>query len=148
MFSGMAYAKLPSSGARTVDVICGVCLLVDRKVWDRLGGFSPAFYMYGEDDDLSLRARRLGYSPTLMLDLGVVHHGSGSEPNQERKLRQILAARSLILRGYSVAPARQIGQALLLLRPLLGKYFSRPELRPLWEAVWAKRQRWLSGRFA
>jgi len=148
LLSGMAYTRLGCSGERTVDVICGACLLVERSVWDRLGGFSPAFFMYGEDDDFSLRARRIGHSPLLALDLGIVHHGSGTEPDQERKLCQILAARSLTIRGHFPAPSRHIGRALLLLRPFLGKYFSGPELRSLWRAVWATRRRWLSGRFA
>ena len=148
LFCGMAYTRLGSNGERTVDVICGACLLVERTVWDRLGGFSPAFFMYGEDDDFSLRARQIGQSPWLALDLGIVHHGSGTESEQEKKLCQILAARSLTIRGHFAAPSRHIGRALLLLRPFLGKYFSGPELRPLWRAVWATRRRWLSGRFA
>jgi GT2 family glycosyltransferase len=148
LFSGMAYTELGSSGDRTVDVICGACLLVGRTVWDRLGGFSPAFFMYGEDDDFSLRAGQIGHSPRLALDLGIVHHGSGTEPEQEKKLCQIFAARSLTIRGHFAAPSRHIARALLLLRPFLGKYFSEQELRPLWQAVWATRRRWLSGRFA
>jgi len=148
LLGGMGYAKVPDSGAFAVDVVCGMCLMIERSLWYRLGGFSPVFFMYGEDDDLSLRASRIGCSPTLALDVAIVHHGSGTEPDQVRKLCQILAARSLVVHGHFVLPTRKIGQLLLLLRPLLGRYLAKREFRPLWRRVWAKRGQWLSGRFA
>jgi len=146
--SGMRYGQLPAATEFPVDVVCGVCMLVERCIWDRLGGFSPAFFMYGEDEDLSLRATQIGSSPTLASDIAIVHHGSGTEPDQARKLSQLFAARSLIVRGYFAGFARPVARALLLLRPFLGKSFARRELRPLWQIVWAKRRQWLSGRFA
>jgi len=148
MLSGMGYGQLPAAGTLAVDVVCGVCLMVERSVWDRLGGFSPAFFMYGEDEDFSLRARRIGYSPTLELGIAIVHYGSGTEPDQARKVCQLLAARSLIIRGYFAGFARPVGHALLLLRPALGRSFARQEFRTLWQNVWTKRRQWLSGRFA
>lgn len=148
MLSGMRYPALPDTGAFAVDIVCGVCLLVERTEWDRLAGFSPKFFMYGEDDDFSLRARRIGWSPMLAPDIAIVHHGSGTEPNQTRKMCQLLAARSLIIGGYFGLLARPLGRALLLLRPCLGRYFGKREFRPLWHNVWTKRRQWLSGRFA
>jgi GT2 family glycosyltransferase len=37
---------------RTVDVLAGSFLLIDRDLWQRLGGFDSSFFMYGEDEDL------------------------------------------------------------------------------------------------
>ena len=148
ILSGMGYGQLRGTGCTPVDVVCGGCLLVQRSLWDRLGGFSPAFFMYGEDEDFSLRAARIGRAPTLVLDIEIVHHGSGTEPNQARKLCQLFAARSLIIRGYFAGLARPVGRALLLFRPFLGKSFAKPQFRPLWQNVWAKRRQWSSGRFA
>ena len=147
LFSGLGYAELPRAVELQVDVVCGVCLLVERALWDRLGGFSPAFFMYGEDDDLCQRVRYLGFSAALMPDLAIVHHGSGTEPDQEKKLCQIFAARSLIVRYQFAAPKRQIGLALLLLRPFLGKNFAKRELRPLWRNIWRRRHQWMVARF-
>lgn len=147
LLSGMGYGQLPP-GALAVDVVCGVCLLVERPLWDRLGGFSPAFFMYGEDEDFSLRARRLGVLPTLAPDIAIVHYGSGTEPDQARKLCQLLAARSLIVSGHVARRAWPVARAFLLLRPFLGRYFARREFRPLWQSVWARRRQWRFGRFA
>jgi GT2 family glycosyltransferase len=148
LLSGMGYPVIPGAGVFAVDVVCGVCLLVARTVWDRLGGFSPAFFMYGEDDDLCLRAARLGYACELLADVAIVHHGSGTESDRSRKLCQILAARSLIIRYWFSVPARPIGLALLQLRPFLGQFLAPRQLRPVWRSVWAGRRRWTSGSFA
>ena len=48
---------------RGVDVLAGSFLLVDRDLWQQLQGFDPSFFMYGEDDDLCLRAKHLGAHP-------------------------------------------------------------------------------------
>jgi GT2 family glycosyltransferase len=148
LFSGMAYAQIPCDREFAVDVVCGVCMLVPRKTWERLGGFSPIFFMYGEDDDLCLRAARLGYTCTLVPEPAIIHHGSGTEPDQERKLCQILAARALVIRSRFAAPIRQVGLLLLQLRPYLGRIFATQELQPLWRGVWEKRRQWKTGRFA
>lgn len=146
-FGGMGYGDRLGNSEAAVDVVCGCFLLVDRNLWDRLSGFSPAFFMYGEDDDLCLRARRLGYRPRISPASTIVHHGSGSEALQVRKLAQILAARALIIRGYFLKPAVPLGLTLLLLRPCLGRWLAKPHLRKVWRNVWELRQQWLAGEF-
>lgn len=132
---------------RSVDVICGCFLLVDRMLWDRLGGFSPAFFMYGEDDDFNYRAHKLGFSPAFTPDSAIIHFGSGTETNKERKIGQILAARALYIRIHFSPFTKWFALALLTLRPRLGRRFARPELRGLWRNIWARRGQWASGRF-
>ncbi|MGH6888536.1 MAG: glycosyltransferase family 2 protein [Rhizomicrobium sp.] len=146
-FAAMGYGGWDRNSERDVDVVCGCFLLVERALWDRLAGFSPRFYMYGEDEDLCLRARRIGYSPCFTPEASIIHHGSGTEPRQERKMSQILASRALLIRGYFPALVRPLATFLLMLRPLLGRRFGKRALRPLWASVWAGRQLWLAGRF-
>lgn len=147
-FAAMGYGGWARNSERRVDVVCGCFLLVDRGLWDRLGGFSPVFFMYGEDDDLCVRARRLGFSPTFTPEATIIHHGSGTEARQDRKISQILASRALLIGGYFLPPARPFARVLLMVRPCLGRFLARPHLRPLWQTVWAGRRRWLAGRFA
>lgn len=146
-FAAMGYGGWDRNSECCVDVVCGCFLLVERTVWDRLAGFSPRYYMYGEDEDLCLRARGLGYSPRFSPEATVIHYGSGTEPHQERKLSQILASRALLVRGYFPPPVRPLARFLLMLRPQLGRRFGKPALRALWGGVWAARRTWLAGRF-
>jgi GT2 family glycosyltransferase len=76
---------------REVDHCSGASLIVDREVFERLGGFderyAPAYY---EDADLSMRVRELGkkiiYQPASV----VVHHSSvQANGAKDEKARQI-----------------------------------------------------------
>jgi len=70
---GAACARVETSargyGRARADVpwVSGAFLLGRRRVWDELGGFDPAYFMYVEDVDYADRARRaghrVGYSP-------------------------------------------------------------------------------------
>jgi GT2 family glycosyltransferase len=44
-----------------VSFASGAALAVRREAWDAVGGFDDAYFMYGEDVDLSLRLRLAGW---------------------------------------------------------------------------------------
>jgi GT2 family glycosyltransferase len=72
-FTGIAWAgQAAPAGPREVPFVSGACLAVPRAAWERAGGFSPAYFMYHEDVDLSLRLRvaggRLGVEPAAVVD--------------------------------------------------------------------------------
>jgi len=52
----------------------GCCLLIRREVLEELGGFSQAFFLYYEDVDFCLRARRNGWKVLFDPTLELVHH--------------------------------------------------------------------------
>ena len=64
---GIAWAgdydhPLPADDAlREVPFASGAALVVRRAAWDAAGGFDPAWFMYYEDVDLSLRLRLAGW---------------------------------------------------------------------------------------
>jgi GT2 family glycosyltransferase len=45
----------------------------------QIGGFDEDFFLYGEDQDLCLRIRKLGYEIGVVETAEVVHHGGKSE---------------------------------------------------------------------
>lgn len=147
LFNAYGYGGWRRDSARDVDVVAGCFLLIKKSLWDRLGGFDAAFFMYGEDVDLCLRARRLGFRPAIAPEATIVHHGSGTEEDKARKIRQVLAARALLIRRHFPWAKRQMGLALLALRPMLGRKLAKQSLRGTWDEVWALRRQWMTGRF-
>jgi GT2 family glycosyltransferase len=147
LFNAYGYGGWSRDTERTVDVVSGCFLLVSKELWDRLGGFDPEFFMYGEDADLCLRAARLGYRPAVTPEATIVHHGSGTESDKLRKMRQVLASRALLIRRHIPVLVRPVALGLLALRPMLGGYFAKPGLRGTWSELWSLRGQWLAGRF-
>ena len=146
-FGAMGYGGWCRGDERSVDVVCGSFMLVQRAIWDRLGGFSPAFFMYGEDEDFCMRARKLGFAPAFSPHAAIVHSGSGTESNQERKIRHLLASRVLLVHSHFSLFARPLALFLLMPRPWLGRWFAPPASRRLWQGVWKQRRLWLAGHF-
>ena len=58
-----------------VDWVSGSCMLVRRDVFEELGGFDEAYFMYGEDVDLCWRAHRAGYGVAYVPAASVTHVG-------------------------------------------------------------------------
>lgn len=58
-----------------VDWVSGSCMLVRRKVFEELGGFDEAYFMYGEDVDICWRAHRSGYGVAYVPTASVTHVG-------------------------------------------------------------------------
>lgn len=59
------------------DRAIGLCLCVDRRVFDEIGGFDERFGVGNfEDDDLSLRVRAAGYKIFICDDVLIHHFGS------------------------------------------------------------------------
>lgn len=69
--AGLPVPAVPD-GRREVAFASGACLAVRREDWREQGGFSPDFFMYCEDADLSLRlrlaGRRIGIEPAARAD--------------------------------------------------------------------------------
>ncbi len=72
------------STVRPVPALTGACVLVERALWQNLGGFDEGYVNGGEDVDLCFRARALGRTNAVALTSVVRHHISASVG---RKLR-------------------------------------------------------------
>ena len=58
---------------REVSFASGAALAVRREAWDAVGGFDDAYFMYGEDLDLSLRLRLAGWGVGIVPAARVAH---------------------------------------------------------------------------
>ena len=69
---------------RAVPAVTGACMLVERALWQQLGGFDEAYVNGGEDIDLCFRARELGRVNAVALRSVVRHHISASPGRKAR----------------------------------------------------------------
>jgi len=63
---------------RRVAAVTGACVMLERALWDKLGGFDEAYLNGGEDIDLCFRARAAGLVNAVALRSVVRHHISSS----------------------------------------------------------------------
>lgn len=72
-----------------IPFLTGCFMLFRTSVLERLGGFDPRFFVFGEDVDLSRRAHRL--TRTLFVPDVVVTHASRTESQPSMRLIALLA---------------------------------------------------------
>ncbi|MFV2013198.1 MULTISPECIES: hypothetical protein [unclassified Micromonospora] len=63
------------AGSSKLVYAAGHSLLVTRRAWQDLGGFSEDFFLFYEEADMALRAARLVIPTTAVPDLAVEHTG-------------------------------------------------------------------------
>ncbi len=145
------------STERDVDIVSGCFFLIRRDLWQRLKGFDPAFFMYAEEADLCLRARRLGIVPRITPTATIVHYGAASDTMRADKVVRLFTAKALLMRRNWSAPAAWLGarafdvfalaravgyRALSLAKP------ARRADADNWAKVFRARGAWARGEFA
>ncbi|GGM42325.1 hypothetical protein GCM10011608_28750 [Micromonospora sonchi] len=134
---------------REVPAVSGCLLLIERALFDRLGGFDPQFFLYSDDIDLCTRAAALGARPVLHPDAAVIHVGGASSSSDGQRLK-ILRGKVTYLRRHWSPLRSRLGVGLLVAgvglraagRLLLGAGRSRGVN---WVALWRQRDTWTAG---
>jgi GT2 family glycosyltransferase len=138
--------RWPRDSVRSVDVVTGCLLLASRPVWNELGGFDERFFLYGEDADLSLRARALGYRPMITPEATVTHVVGAASASSVWKGKRLLAGKVTLLDKHWSPIAARFGRALLLagVAARSGGARLRKKQSP-WIGLWDERAIWLQG---
>jgi GT2 family glycosyltransferase len=131
-------------------------MLVDRELWDRLGGFDKVFFMYGEEADFCMRAGKLGARPTFTPQATIIHYGGASQQHETDKIVRGLSARAELIARHFSGLDQSIGLFVNALLPLVralaygtaARLSSNPMLltrAATWRDVWLKRPVWRAG---
>ncbi len=153
LFDPESYGSWPRDTVREVDIVSGCFFLIERSTWERLGGFDPAFFMYGEEADLCLRAaRELGARPAVTPEATIVHLGGASENVRADKLVRLLDAKARLIRRHWSPLTAGFGVAMLkawsISRGVAGWLTSvhghpaRREAAQAWMDAWRRRSEW------
>lgn len=153
LYNPRAYPRWARDSVRHVDIVTGCMLMIDARLWGRLGGFDHRFFMYGEDVDLCLRAARLGMRPMVTPRATIIHHGGGSTPQHADKAVRNLFAEQTIIRDHFPIGWRRISRAFHIAGAGFrgGAYRFGGWLKParfgdrahLWREVWKRRAEWM-----
>lgn len=156
IFNSEALGGWKRDSVRQVDIVSGCFLLIERELWNRLGGFDPLFFMYGEEADLCLRARSFDARPIITPAATIIHYGGASERVRSDKMVRLLAAKSSLIARHWPAWSVPIGQCLLGFWPLSRLIASKAAAlvtrspnavitADTWSSVWRRRFDWLTG---
>lgn len=77
--------KLPSISPFSTDYISGCAMLVKKEVFKEIGLFDERFFLYYEDTDLSIRAKKAGFDLSIIPE-AKVQHLEQSESKNNMKL--------------------------------------------------------------
>ena len=70
---GYYFNKLQAEQAGPVPILTGAFFLVKRELYLKVGGFSEAYFMYGEDIDLSYTLEKTGYKNYYLGSTAILH---------------------------------------------------------------------------
>jgi GT2 family glycosyltransferase len=132
------HGRPPADFAREEDVLMpsGSAALYRREMLEDTGGFADEFFLYCEDTDLGLRARRRGWR-CRYVPSAVVLHGYSKSAGRASALKALLVERNrlyLIVRNF---PAR-----LLLTAPFCSA------IRYLWHVIYMLKGQGKAAEFA
>lgn len=151
-FNPESYGSWQRDSIQEVDIITGCFLLIKKTFWEELKGFDPEFFMYGEDADLCLRARKKGARPVITQEATIVHYCGASEKVRADKMVRLFRAKEQLIRHHWGAGSRGAGIALLRLsvftRMLACNILKSVGFRRFrdsaqsWLEIWQRRKEW------
>jgi len=134
---------------REVPAVSGCSMLIERELFNRLGGFDPQFFLYSDDIDLCTRAAALGARPVVVPDAAVVHVGGASSSSEGQRIK-ILRGKATYVRRHWSRPRARLALGLMTagigLRAVGKAALGRDRSRGVdWTAVWRERRTWSAG---
>lgn len=73
-FSGYNLGYLPENETNEIEVLCGAFMFIRSSVLKETGLLDEAFFMYGEDIDLSYRIIKAGFKIYYFPDTSIIHY--------------------------------------------------------------------------
>jgi GT2 family glycosyltransferase len=160
IFSGSAFFNPEAFGdwqrdtVREVDIVVGCFLMIRTALWRELGGFDLKYFMYGEEADMCLRARALGYRPMITPDAQIMHLVGAASKTLARKYVWSAKSRMTLMQDHWPAWQVPFGRACLLFwagsrRMGLGAWHrltgGKAAAARKWADIWSERRDWTRG---
>ena len=105
-----------------VDQVIGAFFITRRAVFEELGGFDERFFVYFEEIDFALRARKRNWSVAFLTNVSCIHFGGGSS-QQNKSVRLFHFLRSRLLYGFK--HFRALSALAVLVITFVPEFFTR-----------------------
>jgi GT2 family glycosyltransferase len=101
LFNAYYLGHLPEDVTCRADILTGAFMLIRREALDKAGLFDTAFFMYGEDIDLSWRITRAGYSNYYLPEVRITHFkGRSATSDEVRSVHYFYSAMIIFARKH------------------------------------------------
>lgn len=92
---------LPEQQDGAVDVLAGAFFFTRRDILQTTSGFDEAFFMYGEDIDLSYRIQQAGYKNYYLAQTSIIHFkGESTRKQSPRTIRHFYGAMDIFVKKH------------------------------------------------
>lgn len=88
------------------EYVSGCCMLLTRKLLEKVGGFNKQYFLYYEDNDLSQRAKKKGFKILYAPKSIIWHKNAGSAGGSGSLLQDYYITRNRMLFGMKYAHLR------------------------------------------
>jgi GT2 family glycosyltransferase len=105
---------------KETELATGCCMLIKKEVFERIGCFDDKYFLYYEDADLSMRAKRESFKIIYVPKSVIWHKNAGSAGGSGSALQDYYITRNRLIFGYRYAPIRS---RLALFRESLSLFF-------------------------
>lgn len=89
--------------ARDIDYATGACFLIKKAVFDKIGLFDEKYFLYLEDMDLSVRAKKAGFKIMYQPTATLWHKNASSSGGSGSKLQDYYISRNRLLFAFKYA---------------------------------------------
>lgn len=153
IFNTGSYGGWDRSTVRQVDIVSGCFFMLKLELWEKLGGFLPEFFMYGEEADFCLRAQKAGARPMVTPSATIIHYGGASEKVPADKMVKILKAKRLLMKYHWSKWKYALGVLIFPMYPFTRMIASKTltlfkkdfrKNAEVWRELWRRRKEWLS----
>lgn len=93
LFNAYYIGHKPDDEICRADILTGAFMMIRREALEKAGLFDTAYFMYGEDIDMSWRIRKAGYINYYLPDVQIIHYkGRSTMSDREGSLRHFYGA--------------------------------------------------------
>ncbi|MCC6282632.1 MAG: glycosyltransferase [Saprospiraceae bacterium] len=126
---------LDADKTNEVDVLAGCFMFMRRSALDRAGLLDEAFFMYGEDIDLSYRIIQAGYKNYYFPETKIIHYkGESTKKGSLNYVRTFYQAMIIFTRKHFTG--RQAGLFVLMLQGAIWLRAGMTLAKNFWDKIW------------